>query len=390
MARNKTSYFVLSIVAVAAMLLAPAHSVAQPQAKPVPGVDEAASRQPEQLPPVPSAREETRKQDTRGVEPYERMKYPRAARYLAGQTDFIIWSSMASVYGGIALSQLLDIEDMRLGAATILGTTALGFFASKQIAKNAKITKAMADAYGAGLVLGAINGLALSTALTECPTPETAPGPEPTPEPDGAGEVELGKGLTGRVLASCAERNRLVHGASLGGMILGGAISYAMAKRTDPTRGQVAFTALSAKMGLASAGLGLMLAQPGDRPNSSRLALVGGVNLGALAGAMVAPGLDWSLSRVRLVGLGSLLGAVAGWSTAAIITGGPGEGELDDRSSRIWAASTLVGMWGGFGVAARLTKDMPADRRFARKRGTTISPLPVQGGGMGVSLSGSF
>lgn len=287
---------------------------------------------------------------TRGYETgYERS-------FAAGRSRVVASSTVAGLIGGLELWDALQIDDVRLGAATILGTTTAGFLTSYMAVKDAKITEGMADAYDLGLVLGALNG-----------------------------------GLLG---AASTDDERTVSGATVAGMTLGGVAGIALGKQLNPTRGQVGFIGLTSKLGMATAAFGLGLGNQEMDSDNAMGALVAGMDIGAVAGMAIAPRIEWSLARVRWVGVGSLLGAVAGWSAAAIIAGGEvteldGKQEIQDNTHQAMAAGALLGMWTGFGVAAKATSDMPTDQRFRKGKKTIVAPTPVDGG-LGLSLSGVF
>ena len=275
--------------------------------------------------------------------------------YVAGRTRVIVSSTLASFVAGLQLPDILQVQDLRAGATGVFVTTAAGFLASTLAVKDRKITEAMADAYDLGLLLGAANGGLLAGAATD--------------------------------------DERTISGAMLGGMTLGGFAGMSIARQLNPTRGQVGFVALTSKMGMASAAFGLGLGGQAMDDDNSLGALVAGMDIGAVAGLAVAPRIKWSLSRTRLVGLGSFLGALAGWSAAAVISGGDitqvnGKGQIQDSTSQAMAAGALLGMWGGFGITSKLTSKMPVSSRYQGKK-TIISPTQVKGG-LGLSLSGVF
>lgn len=288
-------------------------------------------------------------------EPAATPDYRDAEDRTAGRTSFVISTTLASVYGGIVLVDLLDLSDgFRPTVATVLGATGVGFLGSYYGTRGAHITEAMADAYSAGLGLGVGNALLLAVPL----------------------------GLN--------DSSEQFQGVALGGLVLGGAAGLVLADRVRPTRGQVQIATLGSSLGIATTGLGLLITQPDDiETDTLLLLLAGGLDAGLVGGMVMAPRLDWSLSRTRLVSLGGFLGALVGWSGAALLTGT----DVDADIGTLWGVTTLAGLWSGVGLAAHLTRDMAPDRRFQTQGGLTssamITPAAIPNG-MGLALSGSF
>ncbi len=243
----------------------------------------------------------------------------------AGRAGFIVTTTLASTYLGVYLLDVLDTADFRAAVLVITGTTAAGLLGSLYGSRGKTITAGTADAYSLGISMGVGNALLLAW--------------------------PLGLGTS----------HQSVQTTVVGGMVVGGIAGLVLGDRTQPTRGQVGFTGTTATLGLATAGLGLIVAQPNTSADTILLVLAGGLDAGAGLGLGLAGDLDWSPGRQRLTSLGSFLGALAGWATAALLTGASGDG---DTVSRAWAGSTLAGMWGGFALSAYLTRDMKPDPRF--------------------------
>jgi hypothetical protein len=264
---------------------------------------------------------------------------------------------MASFYSGFVLLDLFDIDDFRPGVLVVTGTTAAGFLASLYGTRGRAITAGMGDAYATGLVLGVSNALLLGPPL------------------------------------DLVEDSEQYLSFALGGLVLGGAAGLGVGSRAKPTQAQVNLTGTMAMMGIATVGLGLGIVQPENLDEDSFLLLMtGGLDLGAAAGILVAPKLDWSLSRARLTSLGVFLGGLAGWAGAALATGAE---DPDDDTARLWCAAALGGMWAGFGAAVHLTRNMQPDRRYraetaARpKRDVLVMPTLVRDS-PGLAVAGYF
>lgn len=275
----------------------------------------------------------------------------------AGRTSFVISTTLASVYGGAVLIDLLDVgSDLRPSVGVLLGATGVGFLGSYYGSQGRVITEPMADAYNLGLVLGVGNGLLLAFPL------------------------ELGS-------------SESVQTFVFGTMAVSGAAGMWLAHEVQPTRAQVAFTSVTSGLGIASTGLGLLIAQPDVDGSTIPLLLAGGLDAGTALGISLAPRIDWSLSRARLTGLGAFLGALTGWGITALATGTDVDG--GGTVARLWGAGTLVGMWGGFGLSALLTRGMTPDRgagvadRGALDAPVMVAPASVPGG-FGLSVGGRF
>ena len=271
----------------------------------------------------------------------------------AGRAGFIVTTTLASTYAGVYLLDILNTSDFRAAVLVITGTTAAGFIGSLYGSSGKTITAGTADAYSLGISMGVGNALLLAFPLG---------------------------------LDSSTES---VQTTVIGGMVLGGVAGMIMGDRARPTRAQVGFTGTTATLGLATAGLGLVVAQPDTSADTVLLVLAGGLDAGAGLGLGLAGNLDWSPGRQRLTSLGAFLGALAGWATAALLTGTSSSG---DTTSRAWAGSTLVGMWGGFGLSTYLTRHMKPDPRFAPAKPTVeaqVAPMLI-GHAPGLAISGSW
>src|SRR5690606_39773608 len=63
--------------------------------------------------------------------------------------------------------------------------------------------------------------------------------------------------------------------------------------------------------------------------------------------------------------------------------------DLDETEARLLAASTLGGIWGGFGLTIRLTRNMAPDPRFAGGVADSIALAPTMiGDGPGLVAGG--
>jgi len=289
------------------------------------------------------------------------VKPPAAARdreadRTAGRTTVVTTTTVASIYAGAVLIDLINAgDDFRASVGIIAGATALGFLGSFYGTRDKSITEGAADTYSLGVGLGLANALLLAL-------------------PIGLDDSEQFQSF------------------ALGGLVAGGVAGMYFGDRVRPTRGQAYFVGTTSTLGIATVGLGLGLVQPsGLDTDTVLLLLTAGLDGGAAAGLYMAQDLDWSLSRARLVGLGTFLGAFAGWATGALLTGANFD-ENSDSDARTWAGMTMAGMWGGVALAARLTRGMTPSKRH--QTGDTaqrmVLPTMIAGKAPGLAFGGSF
>ena len=264
-----------------------------------------------------------------------------------GRTSFVVWTTIASIYAGVVLIDLTDTDDVRGGAALILGSTAAGFLGSFFGSRHRSVTGGMAEGYSNGMLIGTANGLLLA-------------------EPLGADTSEQ------------------FQVSVIGGMALGAGAGMLYADAVRPTRGQMSFVGTLATLGVATSGLGLILTNPDISVDTVLYTMTAGLDVGTAAGVVLGRDLTWSSGRARLVWLGALLGGVASFGGSLLIAG---EGIGDDLG-RATAGITLAGVWGGFALAAHLTRGMRPDRRYLPHAAPTaqLAPMAVpHGAGLGVA-----
>ncbi|MBL8622619.1 MAG: hypothetical protein JNK64_14995 [Myxococcales bacterium] len=263
-----------------------------------------------------------------------------------GRTSFVATTTLASLYAGVVLIDITNNGDsVRAGAALILGSTAAGFLGSFYGSRGRSITGGMAEGYSNGLLIGTANGLLLASPLG----------------------ADTSEAFQMSVLVGMAV------GAG-GGMLYGDTVR--------PTRGQMSFVGTLATLGIASAGLGLVVANPDVSADTVLYTMTAGLDLGAAAGLVMGKDLTWSSARARLVWLGALLGGVAGFGGSLLIGGDDGGSDF----GRAAAGITLAGTWGGFALATHLTRDMRTDRRYRQQPMVQLAPMGVpHGAGLGVA-----
>ncbi len=246
----------------------------------------------------------------------------------AGRTEFIVSSTLGAAYAGAVVLDLIDNDDVRVGAGVMLLSTGLGLAGSIYGSRGLRITEATGEAYASGMVWGAATGLLLT-------------------------------------LGADVETSESMQLATLAGGFAGGALAFALSDHLDPTRGQVNFVGTGAILGVATSALTLVVVQP-DNVQSTTVAwtVLGGLQVGTLAAAALLPEIDWSVSRTRLVTLGAAVGVLTGWGVMMLVSGD------DSLEPRAVGGMALAGLWGGFGLAAWLTEDMKPDPRYTAPRVT--------------------
>jgi hypothetical protein len=247
----------------------------------------------------------------------------------AGRSSFIVTSTLAGFYSGFFLLDLLDTDDVRTGTAVVMGTTTLGLLGSLYGTRGRTMTSGMADAYALGIGVGVGNALLLTLPLDQ---------------------VDSSEEVTGLILT---------------GIVAGGAAGLYAGYQFRPTSGQVGYVGDTTILGLATAGFGMMIAQPDVTEDAAMLTLAAGMDLGLGFGIFSAGKLDWSPSRQRLVSLGIFLGAVAGFGTVLLVVGDNGIDDAD-TGARVAGTAGLAGVWSGFALTWYLTRNMKPDPRYRR------------------------
>jgi len=259
-----------------------------------------------------------------------------------GRTSFIISTTIASLYSGVVLLDLLDVNDARTGTLVVMGSTSIGLLGSLYGTRGRTMTGGMADAFSLGLGVGVFNSLLLS-------------GPLGLYDAD----VNASEKVQSFVLGSA-------WGVGVAGLVAADSIR--------PTRAQVSVAGTFGMMGLASTWLSLAIVQPSDLSGNTFLTITAaGLDGGLAAGAIFASKLDWSLSRARLVELGAFLGGLAGGGTSIILFADSGS----DNTARLAAGITLAGVWAGFALTTHLTRDMAPDYRYRKPLGGNAMLAPT-------------
>jgi hypothetical protein len=133
------------------------------------------------------------------------------------------------------------------------------------------------------------------------------------------------------------------------------------------TSGQSLFVANLTLLGVTTAALGAITASSdGDFGNAENTAIALGLDGGAVAGALIAPSLDWSPRRAKVVMASTVIGAFVGGMFGGLLTN-PKDGQSRSDNGELVTASMTAGLWGGFGLGIMMTKQSAPDPRFAQK-----------------------
>ena len=185
------------------------------------------------------------------------------------------------------------------------------------------------------------------------------------------------------------------------GSAAGAAGGFVYGQSAKLTSGQSLFVANMALLGSATAALGAITgSRDGEFGHWENGSLAVGLDGGTVAGALVAPSLNWSARRAKVVLASTAIGALAGGMFAGLLTNNQGESRTENGD--IVAGAMTAGLWGGFGLGVMMTKQYSPDPRFAQPQRvapttasasgnpTTIVPWVGASGQLGLMTGGSF
>jgi hypothetical protein len=183
----------------------------------------------------------------------------------------------------------------------------------------------------------------------------------------------------------------LFFGSAIGA---GGGFIYGQA--ADLTGAQATFIGNITVLGGATAALGAIAgSRDGKFGSWENGTLAVGLDAGLVAGALIAPHLDWSPRRSRVVFAASGVGALVGGMVAGLATGKKNDAGDTERNGDVVAAFMTAGMWSGFGLGIMMTKDSAPDPKFNKPAtasatsATSYAPW-VADGQMGVMAVGTW
>jgi hypothetical protein len=191
------------------------------------------------------------------------------------------------------------------------------------------------------------------------------------------------------------ERPSSVLGLLVAGSAIGAGGGFIYGQAADLTGGQATFVGNITILGSATAALAAIAGSTDDKYGSwenGTLAL--GLDAGLVAGALIAPHLDWSKRRSRITFAASGIGALAGGMVAGLASkkmDGSGESDPD---ANVVAACMTIGMWSGFGLGILMTHDSAPDPKLATPAtgaaaSTAYAPWVAEGQ-LGVMAAGSW
>jgi hypothetical protein len=185
------------------------------------------------------------------------------------------------------------------------------------------------------------------------------------------------------------------------GSAVGATGGFVYGQKAKLTSGQSMFVANLALLGTATAALGAITgSRDGEFGTWENTSLALGLDGGTVAGAVIAPSLNWSAKRAKVVLAATAIGALAGGMFAGLLTNNEGESRTEDGD--VVAGAMTAGLWGGFGLGVLMTKQYNPDPRFEQPSSapprtasksatpTTILPWVGVGGQLGVMTGGSF
>jgi hypothetical protein len=182
------------------------------------------------------------------------------------------------------------------------------------------------------------------------------------------------------------------------GSAIGAGAGFAYGKNAHLTSGQATFVANMTMLGTATAALGAISgSHDGEYGSWENTTLLVGIDGGTAAGMIIAPSLDWSPHRAKIVLAATMIGAFAGGMMAGLVTP-TNQGETRSDNGDIVTAAMTAGLWGGFGLGIMMTKSDLPDPRFAQPTTrtasatppTTIMPWVGHQGTLGMMTGGSF
>lgn len=182
------------------------------------------------------------------------------------------------------------------------------------------------------------------------------------------------------------------------GSVAGAAGGFIYGENADLTDGQSLFVGNLMLLGASTAALTAVTAnRDGDYGGFENTTLAIGLDGGAVIGALVAPHLDWSPRRSKIVFASTFIGALAGGLLAGTIAK-PSDGNTSDTNASVVTGAMTAGLWGGFAFGILMTRDQGVDPKYmhaansrtAKDTQTSIVPWVGANGQLGVMSGGTF
>ncbi|MGE0549474.1 MAG: hypothetical protein AB7O24_05740 [Kofleriaceae bacterium] len=179
------------------------------------------------------------------------------------------------------------------------------------------------------------------------------------------------------------------------GSAIGTTGGFVYGQAAELTSGQATFVGNVALLGSATAALGAITgSRNGTFDSWENGALALGLDAGVLAGALIAPKLDWSPRRAKLVFASTAVGALVGGMVAGLTTKKDTDGGSTERNGDVIAACMTAGLWGGFGLGIMMTRETAPDPKYLKTdaggSSTTYAPWVGDRGQLGVMAGGSW
>jgi len=281
-----------------------------------------------------------------------------------GQLEMIADFGTVGLLTGITID-VRGVHDSTLGTMVILGSTAGGGAVGWLLADKYQATRGDAYLTTLGLTVGMANGALLLKPLNDTHSAES---------------------VMGVLTLSSA---------------VGAAGGFAVSRGEKLTPGQALFATDTTFLGVGSAALIASIMDNNNQIDNGELtALALGLDGGAIVGLALAPKVDWSQRRARVVGMGTLAGTLLGGMVAGLAA--PKQKNADGTTSTDFdpdfvSTSLLVGAWAGFGASIYMSRDMAPDAKYdpryqkpaAANPPVSVMPI-VRGDGFGAAIGGSF
>ena len=254
----------------------------------------------------------------------------RADRSITGQGVMVAYGVAAGAVAGVGLTGLASDDDPLAISLGVVGGGALGGLGGLALARRYRPTVAEARTVGSGATWGA-TAIGLMADVVEL-------------DGTGAGEVGLGASL---------------------GVLGGGLLGAAVARRQTPSTGDVTLVDSLASWGLVGGltlGVGMQPPESEAYTLNAALGVAGGVGIGTIAARRT----EMSVGRLVRVNLWAYGGAAAPW----LLYGLTSDGTTDDDEQAFGFLSTaglIAGAWIGFATT----------RGFDQRRDRAASDAPV-------------
>ncbi|HWO18398.1 MAG TPA: hypothetical protein VNO30_06465, partial [Kofleriaceae bacterium] len=180
------------------------------------------------------------------------------------------------------------------------------------------------------------------------------------------------------------------------GSALGAGGGFLYGQAADLTSGQSTFLGNTLLLGTATASLvGIAGSRNGQYDNWENGILALGIDAGIIGGALLAPRLDWSPRRARIVLAATAIGALVGGMIPGLVTK---RGADESFNGDLITGAMTAGLWGGFGLGIVMTRDSAPDPTYGAPRAPagpaarTTSYLPFVGeqGQIGLMTGGTW